>query len=153
MPKLNGAAAHDVDYLRFAAAARDEKAPVYVANVGGFWRRVDGPPAAPLDYAEFRPNERPDYVKQQHMAPGRAAPTAAPGAPPEGAAGAPETAGAPARVPDAETLAAEQKLAELGGAVHPDDIAAIADATQAEFEAEQRAAAMREAGDCLRGSA
>lgn len=67
MPKLNGANAHDVDYRKFEDAARKENSPVYVRNVGGFWGRVDAPPKPPIDYAEFRPNERPAYVKQQDL--------------------------------------------------------------------------------------
>jgi len=69
LPRLNGASGNSADFTQFSQVARQEDQPVYVSNQGGFWRRTDTPPAAPLDYAVFHPDRPPEYVRQQDLAP------------------------------------------------------------------------------------
>jgi hypothetical protein len=54
------------------------------------------------------------------------------------------------RKPDPEMEEAERRIAEAGP-IDPEDQAAIAQATQAEHEAQGRAAAIDEAANCLKG--
>ena len=74
---------------------------------------------------------------------------AAPAARPPPAPGE-QAAAAP---PDPEMEAAMQRLSDLQDDLEPEDRAAIADAGRATAEAEQKAAAIDEAANCLKGSA